>query len=83
MCGWMASELPRRRRHQPYNALRREQVDVPTSLGQRANPQTLEVRGAAERGHTNHGWLDTWHTFSFETYYDPECRHDQLVRRRL
>ena len=32
----------------------------------------INIRPAAERGHFNHGWLDTWHTFSFADYHDPE-----------
>lgn len=34
-------------------------------------PPQITVRRAADRGHFQHGWLDTWHTFSFGDYRDP------------
>ena len=35
----------------------------------------ISLRPANARGHANHGWLDSWHSFSFADYRDPEHVH--------
>lgn len=40
----------------------------------------ITLRPANERGHFNHGWLDTHHTFSFDQYRDPKHVHFRALR---
>src|SRR5262249_4391853 len=40
---------------------------------------TVDIRRATDRFHTELDWLDSWHSFSFSSHYDPANTHHGLL----
>ena len=40
----------------------------------------ITIRPSEDRGHTKIGWLDSWHSFSFDRYFDPEHMNFRSLR---
>lgn len=51
---------------------------LPNQTGEKM--ENMVIHRADSRGHANHGWLDTHHTFSFANYYNPDRMHFGVLR---
>ncbi len=71
--------------YQPENATDLEAQNPNVGFNHLPNPKINTMNNsilikADSRGHANHGWLDTNHTFSFANYYNPDRMHFGVLR---
>lgn len=64
-------------KHSDYDRLKDASYFVPKS---KLDAMNKVIHKANTRGHANHGWLDSHHTFSFAGYYNPERTNFGVLR---
>ncbi|CZT11970.1 probable protein yhhW [Rhynchosporium graminicola] len=53
---------------------------IKSTMSKALSHAKIVPRRSEDRGHANHGWLNTYHSFSFANYYDPQFQHFGSLR---